>query len=304
MTAPMNPVVTPLPSRIHPAAPASAGPGHRYIGLILVESGRLSAAAVEQILRTQRANGQRFGQVALELKLATVDDIRFALARQFDFASLGPQDTSLSLDLVAAYQPGSRTAEQLRALRSQLMLRWFGNASERKPLAILAPEAGTGTSFIAANLAVVFSQLGERTLLIDANLRSPRQHTLFKVAGNAGLTDILAGRAGHEALLGVAPLAGLSILPAGSIPPNPQELLSRSGFSELLSRLALEYDVVLVDTPPAIEYADAQMIAARAGGAVLVARRNATSVSQMRHVALQVQQAGAVLLGSVLNEGA
>ena len=297
-------VVTPLPpTRPHAASPVDAVTGrHRFIGAILVDSGRLSAADAETILRVQRASGQRFGQVALELKLVTIDDIRYALAHQFEYPSLGPHDTSLSEDLIAAYQPASRTVEQLRALRSQLMLRWFHTGGERRPLAILAPDAGAGSSFIAANLAIVFSQLGEKTLLIDANLRTPRQHTLFKITAAAGLADMLAGRAGPGAIVRVPSLVGLSVLTAGAIPPNPQELLSRSGFTEMLGRLALEYDVVLIDTPPAIEYADAQTIAARAGAAILVARRNTTSISQMRQVAAQVQQAGAVLLGSVLNE--
>lgn len=301
----MKPVVTPLsPPRSHAAA-ASPVPatGHRTIGAILVDSGRITAADAERILRVQKTNGQRFGQVALELELATIDDIRYALSHQFDYPALGPADTSLSRELIAAYQPFSRTVEQLRALRSQLMLRWFTTEAERKPLAILAPDAGAGASFIAANLAIVFSQLGEKTLLIDANLRTPQQHTLFKIPGGSGLTDLLAGRAGPEAAVRVSSLVGLSVLPAGAIPPNPQELLSRAGFSELLARLAIEYDVVLVDTPPAVEYADAQMIAARAGAAILVARRNVTSVNQMQYVGQQVQQAGALLLGSVLNDG-
>ena len=306
MTPDIKQVVTPLPpSRPHAAAPAEAATGHhRFIGAILVDSGRLSTADAETILRVQRASGQRFGQVALDLKLVTVDDIRYALAHQFEYPSLAPHDTSLSEELIAAYQPASPTVEQLRALRSQLMLRWFQGEAERRPLAILAPDAGAGSSFIAANLAVVFSQLGEKTLLIDANLRTPRQHTLFKITDGAGLADMIAGRAGPSAVVRVPSLVGLSVLTAGAMPPNPQELLSRSTFTQMLGRFALEYDVVLIDTPSAIEYADAQTIAARAGGAILVAGRNTTSISQMRQVAAQVQQAGAVLLGSVLNESA
>ena len=192
--------------------------------------------------------------------------------------------------------------EQLRALRSQLMLRWFDAEAQRKALAIVSPGNGEGRSFIAANLAIVFSQLGERTLLIDADLRTPRQHELFRLGNNAGLSGLLAARPNAAAVVRIPSLLGLSVLPAGAIPPNPQELLGRPAFIETLHTLSRDFDVVIIDTPAASKYADSQTIAVRAGAALMLARKNQSSLPDMAQLARSLQQSGATLLGSVLND--
>ena len=284
------------------AASAAANTRGRSIGVILIDSGRLTADNAERILRLQKAQGMRFGDAAIELGLLTEDDIRFALSSQFDYPYLPLGDNSLSHELVAAYKPSSPVVEQLRALRSQLMLRWFDAEAQRKALAIVSPGPGEGRSFIAANLAIVFSQLGERTLLIDADLRTPRQHELFKLGNNAGLSGLLAGRANADAVVRVPSLLGLSILPAGAIPPNPQELLGRPAFIETLLTVSRDFDVVIIDTPAASAYADAQTIAVRAGAALMLARKNMSSLPDMALIANSLQQSGATLLGSVLND--
>jgi len=284
------------------AASAAAITRGRSIGVILIDSGRLSADNAERILRLQKEKGKRFGDAAIELGLLTEDDIRFALSSQFDYPYLPIGDNSLSHELVAAYKPSSPVVEQLRALRSQLMLRWFDAEAQRKALAIVSPGNGEGRSFIAANLAIVFSQLGERTLLIDADLRTPRQHELFKLGNNAGLSGLLAGRANAEAVVRVPSLLGLSILPAGAIPPNPQELLGRPAFIETLLSLSRDFDVVIIDTPAASAYADAQTIAVRAGAALMLARKNRSSLPDMAQITSSLQQSGATLVGSVLND--
>ena len=138
------------------------------IGAILVDSGKLTIEAAERILRLQKEQGLLFGDAALQLGLLTNEDIQFALARQYDYPYLLKGDGEVSSELVAAFQPFSPQVEALRALRSQLMLRWFTGQQERRALAIVSPARGEGRSYLAANLAVVFSQLGEHTLLIDA----------------------------------------------------------------------------------------------------------------------------------------
>lgn len=245
----------------------------------------------------------RFGDAALQLKLATEDDIRYALSRQFDYPYLPTGDVSLSQELVAAYRPFGEPVEQLRALRSQLMLRWFDGAEERKAMAVVSPGSGDGRSFIAANLAIVFSQLGERTLLVDADLRQPRQHLLFNLAGGGGLSDVLASRVGSEAVVRIPNLLGLSVLPAGAIPPNPQELLGRTAFVELLESLSKNFDTIIIDTPAAGQFADAQTVAARAGAAVLVARNNLTSSDKLLNLSRGMKQSGVELVGTLLNAG-
>ncbi|MBC7208650.1 MAG: chain length determinant protein tyrosine kinase EpsG, partial [Methyloversatilis sp.] len=246
--------------------------------------------------------GLRFGDAAISLGLLKESDIQFALSRQFDYPFLQAGESAVSDEVIAAYRPFTHQVEELRALRSQLMLRWFDAEAERKTLAIVSPERGEGRSFIAANLAVVFSQLGERTLLIDADMRNPRQHTLFSVSNRVGLSETLAGRGGPDAVQRVPALLDLCVMPAGAVPPNPQELLSRPVFSQLLGQLSKDFDVILIDTPAGAEYADAQTIAVRASGALMVARKNVSRASRLRRLADELITASATVVGSVMNE--
>jgi protein-tyrosine kinase len=282
--------------------PAKAGAMAQTIGDILVSTGRLSADDAQRILEKARKDNSQFGDAALALKLLKREDIDFALSQQFDYSYLTESDTSRSPELVAAYKPFSRVGENLRAIRSQLMLRWFNNETAHKAVAMVSPGRGEGRSFIAANLAIVFSQQGQRTLLIDANLRNARQHALFGLGKSAGLSGILADRAGLEAALPVNGIDDLMVLPAGAVPPNPQELLGRAAFAALLKAAAENFDVVIVDTPAGTDYADAEIIASAAGAAVLVTRKNQTRVPEAALLARRLQGGGVVLVGSILND--
>lgn len=283
-------------------ATTQAGATPRPIGDILVSTGRLSFENAQRILEKARKDNSQFGDAALALKLLKREDIDYALSQQFDYSYLLANDTSRSPELVAAYKPFSRVGENLRAVRSQLMLRWFNNENAHKMVAMVSPGRGEGRSFIAANLAIVFSQQGQRTLLIDANLRDARQHQLFGLGKSAGLSGILADRAGLEAALPVAGIDNLVVLPAGAVPPNPQELLGRAAFGNLLKAAAENFDVVIIDTPAGADYADAEIIAAAAGAAVMVTRKNQTLVPQAAQLARRLQDGGVVLVGSILND--
>lgn len=289
-----------LPDSTTSASRASS----RSMGAILIDAGYLTAENAESILRVQKALGMRFGDAAIQLGLLTEADISFALANQFDYLYLPPGDDSLSQELVAAYTPFNQVVEQLRALRSQLMLRCFDSRSQDKALAIVSPGKSDGRSFIAANLAVVFSQLGERTLLIDADLRHPRQHELFKLGNHGGLSELLAGRkAERGAIVRIPSLLGLCVLPAGAPPPNPQELLGRPAFSEALHSFSQDFDVIIIDTPSASAYADAQTIAVRAGSALMLARQHQSNMPAISELSNSLQQSGVIMVGSVLNDG-
>ncbi len=292
-----------LPRFIKPqlAAMRSSAPA---IGDILVAAGRLKEADLQRILDRQKQDHSQFGEAALKLKLLRKEDIDRALSKQFDYAYLPNQDASLSPELVAAYQPFSRVGENLRAVRSQLMLRWFnGDEQKNKSIAVVSPGRGEGRSFISANLAIVFAQNEERTLLIDGNLRAGRQHALFKLPRGPGLSGLLAGRATlHEAAVNVPNLPGLTVLPAGAMPPNPQELLGRPAFAAMLREAALDYDAVIIDTPAAASFADADIIAARAGAAMVLACKNASLLSPTMAMAERLVHSGVTLVGSVLNQ--
>lgn len=286
----------------HHNAPIGAA---RSIGDILVATGRLSAEDAARTLERQKQDKLQFGDAALALGVLTKEDIDFALSKQFEYAYLSEQDTSLSPELVAAYKPFSRVGENLRAVRSQLMLRWFNTDPVHKVLAVVSPGKLEGRSFIAANLAIVFAQQGERTLLVDGDLRAAPikgQQALFKLGRSAGLSGIMADRAGLEAALPVPGLPGLAVLPAGAVPPNPQELLGRAAFNNLLQTASLQYDVIIIDTPAGTDYADAEIIASRAGAALMVTRKNQSLVPQAALLARRLQDSGVALVGSVLND--
>jgi len=275
----------------------------RTIGAILMDAGLLSPDAAEQILRMQRQNNLRFGEAAIRLGLLTEADIQYALARQFDYTYLRLGDRkSISTEVVAAYKPFSAETEQVRAIRGQLMLRWFDREERRQTLAIVGSGRHEGRSHLAANLAVVFAQLGERTLLIDGDMRNPRQHEYFMLDNKAGLSTLLAQRSREEAIVRITDLTGLSVLPAGPIPPNPSELLYRAEFMELLVHVRASYDVVLIDTPGMVAGDDAAIIALRAGAALAVARSTHTRKAAFDDMVSGLAGAGVAVVGSVLND--
>jgi receptor protein-tyrosine kinase len=277
----------------------------RSLGAILIDGGQLNPEDAERILLYQKEHNLRFGEAAMRLGLISEADIQYALSRQFAYAYLRTKPGEphpLSDELVAAYQPFSSRVEQLRAIRSQLMLRWFDRSEERQVLTIVGAERGEGRSYLAANLAIVFSQLGERTLLVDADLREPRQHYLFHLENQLGFSTLLAGRSREEGIVRIPDLAGLSVLPAGPTPPNPLELLNRLNFDEFMIQAKGAYDVVIVDTPALSSGEDAAMIAVRTGAALAVARSGSTRVADFANLVQGLMDAGVAVVGSVLNQ--
>ena len=277
----------------------------RTLGAILVDSGQLKPDDAERVLHHQKQHNLRFGESAMRLGLISEADLQYALSRQFAYAYLRkvPGDArTLSDELVAAYQPFSPRVEQVRAIRSQLMLRWFDRAEDRQVLTIIGAERGEGRSYLAANLAIVFSQLGERTLLVYADMREPRQHFLFYLENQIGFSTLLAGRSREEAIVRIPDLAGLSVLPAGPTPPNPLELLNRLNFDEFMIQAKNAYDVIIVDTPAMSTGEDAAMIAVRTGAALALARSGSTHVAAFNDMVRGLMDAGVAVVGSVLNE--
>jgi protein-tyrosine kinase len=277
----------------------------RTLGAILVDSGQLKPEDAERVLQYQKEHNLRFGEAAMRLGLISEADLQFALSGQFAYAYLRQTPGAarvLSEELVAAFQPFSSRVEQLRAIRSQLMLRWFDRAEERQVLTLVGAERGEGRSYLAANLAIVFAQLGERTLLVDADMREPRQHFLFYLENRIGFSTLLAGRSREEAIVRIPDLAGLSVLPAGPTPPNPLELLNRLNFDEFMIQAKSAYDVIIVDTPAMSTGEDAAMIAVRSGAALAIARSGSTRVAAFTDLVRGLMDAGVAVVGTVLNE--
>ncbi|HRO58623.1 MAG TPA: polysaccharide biosynthesis tyrosine autokinase [Burkholderiaceae bacterium] len=270
------------------------------IGALLIADGHMTVDQVEQVLHEQQQNGGRFGEIACRLGFVTHSTVDGALALQFGYPT-ALSKSRLPARLVTALNPALPFAESIRALRSQLMLRWFDGTPGKTALAITSVDRGDGKSFISANLAVAFSQLAESTLLIDADMRNPVLHETFGLDNRMGLSALLSGRAGLDEIRTVAGLPKLSLLPSGALPPNPQELLGRAVFRNLLNHLSSHFNVILLDTPSAQAASDAQVVAQRAGAALLVARKDVTRGREMAQLSATLANSGVQVLGATLN---
>lgn len=295
-------VAQPRPQPIPPqAAPADAG-HDRSIGDILAELRNLTAEQVEKVLERQRETGIRFGEAAVALGFASKDDVLFALSQQFHYPYAPEEQRKASPELVALNEPFSPRAETFRALRSQLMMRFFTDTAPRHALAIISPDAGDGKTYCAANLAVTLAQLGGRTLLVDADMRGPRLHEVFKLANRSGLSGILSGRSDNQVIQQVPGVPSLFVLPLGTTPPNPLELVERPAFGLLMRELASKFDHVVVDTPAAAYGADAMVIAARCGAALVIARKDTSRVEMLQDLVDSLAGSPAKVAGVIYNE--
>jgi protein-tyrosine kinase len=247
------------------------------IGQLLLDMGKITDKDAERILKFQKEKSMRFGEAAIALGFVTMEDINKALSYQFEYPYVTADKSSFSSSLVAAFDPFSKQVESLRSLRTQLLLRWFERGY--KTIAISSAKEIDGSDELAANLAVVFSQLGERTLLIDANLREPSQHKLFRLNNNAGLSDILVGRASTDIMVRIPSLLNLSVLTSGAIPPNPQELLNKEAFDQLLAVFSEQFDVIIVNASPILQSSDAQILAKKIGGVLISTEQHKTSLN-------------------------
>jgi len=274
----------------------------QMLGEILLAHGKLASDDIERVLKYQRDKGLYFGDAALQLKLVEEDDILHALSVQFGYSYVQGRE-SFSRDLIMAHSPFGEQAEIFRNIRSQLLASGFG--PEQKILSIVSPESKEGRSYVAANLAVAFSQLGRPTLLIDADLRAPRQHVIFNFTRRVGLSTMLTGRIRLKDLEGLPDsfpsFNQLAVFGCGAVPPNPSELLGSGTLPLMLRELVKYFDFIIIDTPPAIYQGDVVSIASAAGSALLVARRDQSRMTHMKNLRNTLTQAGVDVVGSVLN---
>lgn len=270
---------------------------HAKIGTLLKGYGLIDFDDVEEILRYQKTTNLLFGEAAIKLKLVEEQSVRLALAQQYSFPYFG--QGTFSKELVVANSPFSKQAESMRKLRSHLLMSFFGK--KKNTLAIISPDRGEGRSFLVANLAVVFAQLRLSILLIDADLRNPRQHKIFNVLNKVGLSSYLDCDTEGSIMTTAPQLRSLALIKAGPTPPNPLELLSGQKFKDLLKQVQQYFDVILIDTPPGMDYADAQTIAGWVDGVLLVTRKNHTQTTRVNSLLNQIKGYGIDVVGAVLN---
>lgn len=274
----------------------------RSIGDIIAEAQSLTPEQVEQVLAYQKEHQVKFGEAAVALGLAKREDVLWALSQQFHYPYAADGHRTVNSELVAATQPFDYAAEFFRDIRSQLISAVF-SSDPRCALAVCSPNTGDGKSYFIANLAAAFSQLGGRTLLVDADMRTPRQHDIFGVEDvRGGLSSILAGRAETNVIKPVEALPNLYLLPVGVIPPNPLELVQGPAFDLLMAELLRKFDYVLVDTPAASHGADARVTAAKCGASVVIGKKGVTLAKEIDALSAALARNCVKFAGAVLNE--
>ena len=203
--------------------------------------------------------------------------------------------------LVTQIRPNSEVAESFRSLRTSILL----SSAARQPRMIMftSPMPQEGKTTTCVNMAIVLAQRGGKILLVDADLRRPGIHRAFGLSNSTGLSSVLAGLDSLEnAVQGYSAQSNLFILPTGPTPPYPAELLGSNRMQELLEKLRLSYDQVILDSPPVNLVTDPAVLSPLMDAVLLVVRSGKTSKSALRHAQEQLQQIKAPLTGIVVND--
>lgn len=202
--------------------------------------------------------------------------------------------------LITHVDPRSPVAEAYRSMRTNLA---FARAQQSpQAIVVASPGPSDGKSTTAANLAITFAQQGQRTLLIDADLRRAVLDRAFSVPRSPGLTEAIIGEATFEAVVHPTEVPNLSLIASGQFPPNPAELLGSPRMQEILHEAKARYDIVLLDSPPLLAVTDAAVLATMVDGVVLVIRTERTKRDAVRRALGHVRSVRGRLLGAVLND--
>lgn len=200
--------------------------------------------------------------------------------------------------IVSIADPRSSAAEAYRTLRTSI--HFLGLDRPVRTLQVTSPSADEGKSTTVANLGVAFARAGQRVVIVGCDLRRPRIHEFFGLTNSVGLTSVLLGQLPLSAALQAVPAqSGLSILPAGPVPPNPAEVLSSARVEEVL--FEIDADIVLIDSPPILPVTDALVLAPRVDATLIVSLVESTARKEMARAIEMLRQVDAPVAGAVLN---
>jgi polysaccharide biosynthesis transport protein len=202
--------------------------------------------------------------------------------------------------LITHTDPDSSGSEAFRMLRTNLS--YAGIERQVRTIAVTSPGPNEGKSTIAVNLASVLAQAGSRVLLVDADMRHPKLHTVFNRSKKPGLSDLIVLKSDPAQAILPTGLDGLFLLPCGTMPPSPSDVLALTATRALLERLASEYDYVVIDTPPVLVGADSPVVGALADATIMVVRDGRTASEAIGYASTTLLAGGAHLSGFVLNE--
>lgn len=195
--------------------------------------------------------------------------------------------------------PKSITAESYRSLRTNIQ--YSSIDKQVKTLVVTSSNAGEGKSTVAGNLAYTFFQSGKRVLIIDCDLRKPSLHRKFNVSNEVGLTDVLVGTSELNKVMRKID-DNLYLLTTGTLPPNPAEIIGSNTMENFLEECKINFDYIILDTPPILPVTDSKLLAIKADATVLVVR---SEISKLKHVSQAFKELGKVnanVIGTILND--
>jgi protein-tyrosine kinase len=261
-------------------------------GDAIVHLGLVSPMELAEAMETARQHAPAGSDGIIETALQRMHGSRNLPVKYFSTCKAGPE-------LMVAHHGDSAYSEQIRALRTELLL--LNSASSgANIIALLSPCAGEGRTRLCAELAVAYSQLGRRTLLVDADLRRPRMHKLFEADVTGGLGQALTLRSAPQ-LLAVEKLPHLFVVMAGPTTHNPLELLSNGHFEAQISDWRKKYEMVIIDTPPVTEYADGLAIASCVEQVLVISRADSTPHKNMKEMLRRLATTQSRIVGAVIN---
>lgn len=272
------------------------------LGDRLVKAGKLTPRQIAKVTEWQRRHGLTFSEAAIAKGLVRQEDLLVALSRQYSYPIIDrdPHNERFSRELVVGHEPFGPAAEAIRSIRSALVASPRSNHSQS--FVVTGARKGVGSTFIAANLALSFAQMSLPTLLVETDLRAPRIGQMFGLERNGiGLSELLRHKHLNRTPTSIDVIPGLSVLTAGSVSPNPQELLCSGAFFDLVDEFSAQFGAVVYDTAPALEYADASVVGARIGNAILVARQHKSTFNDLATLSQKLKTVQCNVLGTIMN---
>jgi capsular exopolysaccharide synthesis family protein len=211
-----------------------------------------------------------------------------------------PQPSTSKRPLITKVNPKSPVSEAYRVLRTNID---FSAIDEQllKIIMVTSAGQGEGKSTTAANLAIVHAQSDKKVLIIDADLRKPTMHHIFDKSNRSGLTNLLTGQTDMTNVLMKTDIENLHVLTAGPVPPNPSEILASKRMVAILEELKELYDIIVVDTPPALTVTDALVLASKCDGVIIIIDSGKVKREMAMKVKANLEHVKARILGVVLN---
>jgi capsular exopolysaccharide synthesis family protein len=203
-------------------------------------------------------------------------------------------------ELTVLGEPRSNFAESLRNIRTNVVFSY--TEPQQNSIVITSPGPLEGKTLISSNMAVIMAQMGRNVLLVDADMRKPRIHKVFNTKSDPGLSNLVLGKCTLEEATHSTRVKNLKMLPAGTIPPNPAEILGSKRMQELISQLKEQFEFVVFDTPPVLSVTDGAVLAGMLDGVALVIKASDTTRDHAKRALEHLHDVHARVLGVILNQ--